>query len=275
MDKLKEIVFGFIVIVALGVIFVPMLFTDEGEPEQAETIPAKPAEEKVASIPPEVVESKSLKELKETKGKAIEAEVAKQPIQEEVKKQPLPEPSDPMIATAKPVPVSPPVSSALVTPPPETPTEPKKPEEKVKVEPVPVPVPSAVPVPVPAAVPVAPEPEPTTEKAQDKSQPSVEQEKPAPKPKHKAVRGWVVQVGTFAVHDNAKSLVKKLKRAGFPAYTKGITRGGQNLTIVFVGPHSNREAATETLFAIESQYGLSGEVLHFSPAGSRMREDNR
>lgn len=297
MDKLKEIVFGFIVVAALGVIFVPMLFTEEGNTEKkVSKIPAKPTPLKAQTSP---AQSETLAELKQTKPMTIESTVAKQPVQEEVKRPvetpkpkngttvpvtptpTTPAPSTPPAPTVKATPMPAPLPTpapapkpaaptpkAVVTPPPvpETPQEPKKPEaskpiedDALKYEPKTFEDEKPVEVNTPS----------TTERS-DVSEPA----KPSKPKASKAARGWMVQVGTFAVHENASKLVKRLKQAGFPAYAKSVYRSGRHLTLVLVGPHRSQDAAFDTMQSIESQFGLSGEVLNFSASGSKVREED-
>lgn len=298
MDKLKEILFGFIVIAALGVIFVPMLFTDQkGSKEAATSVPPKPVEYKLAQAQSK---EQSLTELKERV--LSEPVVAEQPIHDEPKvatqtvvKHEI------MSATATPAPhsqsqqtlVSAETKQESIQDLKHEPThEPKhesKHELKQDVSAVPavksvIPsVPESTQIKEPPAIPEKPT-EPRKPKAKELIQPS-HTEAPPTKPlekapsqpkKSKSVRsGWSVQVGTFAVHDNAINLVKKLKRNGFPAYTKNLYRGGQNLTVVLVGPHAQQEAALRTLDAIADQYDLRGEVIHFAPSKSKLEEDSQ
>jgi DedD protein len=320
MDKLKEILFGFIVIAALGVIFVPMLFTDQkGSKEAVTSVPPKPVEYKLAQAQSQSKEH-ALTELKETahpepvvvdqpihdepkpatqaivKHENISATATptpqpqqtlasaatkQEPVQElkqeskhEAKQQPVQEPKHeakqepkqelkqevPAVPAEKSVIPSAPESTQIKEPPviPETPTVPPKPKAKELIHP------SHTDAPV------------TKPSEHEKVQTAPQKKAPSEPKKSKPVTsGWVVQVGTFAVHDNAINLVKKLKRNGFPAYTKNLYRSGQNLTVVLVGPHSQQEAAMRTLDVIADQYGLRGEVIHFAPSKSTQEEDSQ
>lgn len=300
MDKLKEILFGFIVIAALGVIFVPMLFTDKkGTKEAATSVPPKPVEYKLAQAQSK---EQSLTELKERV--LSEPVVAEQPIHDEPKvatqtvvKHEI------MSATATPAP-HPQSQQTLVSAetkqesiqdlkhePTHEPKHESKHELKQDVSAVPavksvIPsVPESTQIKEPPAIPETPTEPPKPKHMETPKSKPLEHEKEHLAPQKKApseskrakslTSGWVVQVGTFAVHDNAMSLVKKLKRNGFPAYTKNLNRSGRNLTVVLVGPHSQQESAMRTLDAIADQYGLRGEVIHFAPSKSKLEEDSQ
>ncbi|WP_252945754.1 SPOR domain-containing protein [Oceanicola sp. 502str15] len=59
---------------------------------------------------------------------------------------------------------------------------------------------------------------------------------PAPSNPAAAAGGRYIQVGTFGVASNARQTAARLRGAGLPVRTQGITRGGKALTIVMAGP---------------------------------------
>lgn len=236
MDKLKEILFGFIVIAALGVIFVPMLFKDEKNSKEGIITPPPKPEHTLAEA---ASKQKTLAELKENKRPVPEPIVAKQPIQDEPELAAQATPPS-MMATATPAAQLPPAIS-------EAPS--KKPTEIKELPPA-----SETPV------------EPTM-----KEQGAIIK----PQAHEPSASGWVVQVGTFAMHENAVKLAKILKREGYPAYSKNRYRSGRNLTLVLVGPNSDQNAACQVRDVIENQYGLRGEVIHFVPSKYNLEEDNQ
>lgn len=61
---------------------------------------------------------------------------------------------------------------------------------------------------------------------------------------------FVVQVGAFAVRENAVRLARRLADAGWP--TRLATRPGDELTRVHVGPHATRRVADEAAARLEA-----------------------
>jgi DedD protein len=55
--------------------------------------------------------------------------------------------------------------------------------------------------------------------------------------------GFVVQVAAFTDRYGAQAQVRKLKRAGFPAYVESVPNGNSELQRVRVGPYPSRDAA--------------------------------
>jgi DedD protein len=60
-----------------------------------------------------------------------------------------------------------------------------------------------------------------------------------------AASGYVVQVAAFTDRYGAQAQVRKLKRAGFPAYVESASNGSRALQRVRVGPYPSRSAADE------------------------------
>jgi DedD protein len=58
-----------------------------------------------------------------------------------------------------------------------------------------------------------------------------------------AASGFVVQVAAFTDRYGAQAQVRKLKRAGFPAYVESVSNGNRELQRVRVGPYPSRDAA--------------------------------
>lgn len=71
---------------------------------------------------------------------------------------------------------------------------------------------------------------------------------------------WVVQVGTFRDAINANKLVSKLQKDGLPAYTRTIKQSDKALTLVFVGPKVRKQDADALKESLQSKYRLDGFV---------------
>jgi DedD protein len=114
-------------------------------------------------------------------------------------------------------------------------------------------VPAAVSAPVVAPAPVA-EKKPVAA-APVSNKPKVES-KPAAKTPAVPKSGWVLQVGAFSHADAAKSLLAKLSKQGFHAYTE---KSG-NMVRVRMGSYPTREAAEKMQKKLQAQ-GTPSNVL--------------
>ena len=115
--------------------------------------------------------------------------------------------------------------------------------------------PQSKPKPEPAA---KPEPKPTP-KAEPKPAPRSE-----PKPAvasnapSSSAGGWAVQVGSFGDPANAERLQKELQGKGFAAYR--IPRGSK-LTVVFVGPYKSSEIGESARSRLQQQVNIKGLLV--------------
>lgn len=111
-----------------------------------------------------------------------------------------------------------------------------------------------------------PEPEPAA-KPEPKPAPKAEP-KPVPKPEPKpavasnapssSAGGWAVQVGSFGDPANAERLQKELQGKGFAAYR--IPRGSK-LTVVFVGPYKSSEIGESARSRLQQQVNIKGLLV--------------
>lgn len=261
MDKLKEILFGFIVIASLGVIFLPMLFTERHHTkEKVVSTPDKPTEHRLAETKHDHKHKhhkKHLNELNENHEEPTKPVVVKQDVHDKYEITAMDPAPEPITAIA-----------SSTTP-------------KVAHAEVPAPMPEPIAIPEPKAVNTEPTPEAviTAKKPKheikEKAKAPIEKKSPVKRKNTVKTKGLTVQVGTFAVHENALHLVQKLKRAGYPAYTKNLNRSGRDLTVVLVGPYSGQDAAVQSVMNIQQRYGLRGEILHFSPSQTTLEEDDQ
>lgn len=110
-----------------------------------------------------------------------------------------------------------------------------EPQSKPKPEPEPEPEPAAKP---------APKPEP---------KPAVASNAPS-----SSAGGWAVQVGSFGDPANAERLQKELQGKGFAAYR--IPRGSK-LTVVFVGPYKSSEIGESARSRLQQQVNIKGLLV--------------
>lgn len=251
-NQVKQRVIGAVVLVALAVIFVPMLLekpdSDLGPvgsnlPEQPDqvvqdrieplTLPEPPAEEEPAQL---VLDQ----------GPAGEAnapvDAAAQPAQGAA-----PAPAPAAEATTPVVPVLPaPVTTAPIAPAPAT-TAPAAPAQPPVAETTPAaPVQQAAPTPAaPATTPAAPAPSAQTDTAA------------------KPLSGWVVQLASLASKDNALALRERLRGLGYTAFVEETTTAQGVLYRVRVGPELERANAETLRNRLEQQVQIKGIVARY------------
>ncbi len=74
---------------------------------------------------------------------------------------------------------------------------------------------------------------------------------------------YVIQLGSFSHKANVEALMKKLRNAGFTAFTRPIkTRNGE-LTKVFVGPQLDKTDLEQKLPELEKLTKLKGRLTQF------------
>jgi DedD protein len=75
-------------------------------------------------------------------------------------------------------------------------------------------------------------------------------------------KSLAIQLGSFSDGSNASSLVKKLKGAGYKAYSKsGKNSKGDAITRVFVGPEEQRTVAQEMVTKIDKLFNVHGVIV--------------
>jgi DedD protein len=85
------------------------------------------------------------------------------------------------------------------------------------------------------------------------------------KPKQSVLKAWAVQVGSFAKQKNALGLRDRLRAKGYRAFTKSIRDGGTTTTTrVFVGPTLRRDDALRASKKLHSDLSIEGIVMRYS-----------
>ena len=105
--------------------------------------------------------------------------------------------------------------------------------------------PAAEPAPTPAAAPAAPVAAPPA----------------APLPASAAAGRYVVNVGSFSNLDNARSLADRLRAAGLPLTSESVDVSGKPAMRLRVGPYGDRTAAEAARLRVESVAGGSATVV--------------
>jgi DedD protein len=76
---------------------------------------------------------------------------------------------------------------------------------------------------------------------------------------------WVIQLGAFSDQANIDKLVASLRINKYKVFTKQLTKGGQALTKIFIGPFVELKEADSQKQAIDKQYKLNSAVEKFIP----------
>ncbi|KAA6187014.1 hypothetical protein F2Q65_03755 [Thiohalocapsa marina] len=217
----KRRLVGATVLVALAVVFVPMLVDDKGSDDLGEPI-----------IIPDAPDFDAAYE-----GSGQDASFQPPPADVTV-----PDSRQPELTPALPVP-EPPSGAEDLTP--------FAPEPVVESFPEPVPEPSGEPVARPRPsdaepTPVRkPPPPPRPQPAEPVKQPSV----PA------GTQSWIVQVASLGSAEAAKSLQDSLRDKGFPAFVEQAVVGGKRYYRVRVGPDIDRARAERTARQLQAETG--------------------
>ena len=131
-------------------------------------------------------------------------------------------------------------------------------------------VPTAVETPASASASVRPEApatavaesiEPETEQRDDASA-----RQPATVAPAAVTEGWIVQLGIFRKAENARTLRKRLREKGYPAFVESGTLGGGEVSRVLVGPMLERGQAKDSAAKLRREMQLEGIVMRY-PGG--------
>lgn len=221
MDGLKQRIIGALVLVALAVIFVPMVFDEPhtGRTSTTITIPEEP--------PFPVVDD---------------------PYEQQPEPGNAETPVQPEVSTETPAAVSAPAYRLVESQP--TPADPEdsaplKPEPEKVVESTPQ-APAVPEVTKPATpAPVAPSPKEPKETVDYSGS---------------LAGAWVVQMGSFGNADNARRLRDKVREKGYGSHLQNVVRGDTQLTRVFSGPFATKADAEAAKRILDQAFNLNGLV---------------
>ena len=74
---------------------------------------------------------------------------------------------------------------------------------------------------------------------------------------------WVIQCGSFGQQSNAESLVQRLRKSGYKAYSEPLKRGDRKLYRVLVGPALSRDRAEALQAEINRRFSLKSILSRF------------
>lgn len=78
-----------------------------------------------------------------------------------------------------------------------------------------------------------------------------------------AALAWTIQVGSFASESNATGLEAKLRKAGLAAYVKPVDDAGKKVYKVRVGPQRDRAEAASMRRRLSEAFELKGLLLRY------------
>lgn len=109
------------------------------------------------------------------------------------------------------------------------------------------------------------EPVPATTKADT---PKIEQQAVNPTdkklPQFKG-SGWVLQLGVFRNANNVNELIAKIRKSGYPAFSKPKKAVQGEPTWVYVGPDLNKDKLLSYKPELKTLTGLNGKVYPYNP----------
>ena len=230
-DILKQRLVGALVLIALGVVFWPVIFieTDRGALDRSSQLQPMPRLEDVVIPAPTPLDNV------EPVARADEIAAAADPDrQASVRTEPNPEPQ----------PVPKPEREQAPAPSPQAEAEP----EPAKTA-SPAPAPQTKPAPKPAAAPLKPAATPASPALDEDGIPIA----------------WVLQVASLSSRDKADELTAQLIAQDYKAYSRAIRRDDEVLYRVFVGPVFEREKLALAKKDIDRQLQVSAIIARYVP----------
>ena len=108
------------------------------------------------------------------------------------------------------------------------------------------------------------EPEqPAVQTTKQKEQPALVAKDEQPSDLNVGINAWVVQLGSFSSEENAQSLNKKLRKAGYPAFVEPLKEKNSVSYRVRVGPELKRSDAQTIRDKIKKTMELEGIVISY------------
>lgn len=71
---------------------------------------------------------------------------------------------------------------------------------------------------------------------------------------------WVLQLGSFGDADNARGLRDKIRERGYGAHLQEVTRGDSNMVRVFSGPFADKSEAEKAKEVLDKAFGVNSLV---------------
>jgi len=74
-------------------------------------------------------------------------------------------------------------------------------------------------------------------------------------------KGWAIQMATFSQENRATQLKKQLEQDGYPTYTIELHQGNRKLTQVLVGPYLQKTQAQQLQQTLQKKYSLQSLLV--------------
>lgn len=250
-ERLKQRAVGGVVIVALLVIFVPMLldFSEDGQEGSATSVvpPVPQAEMQTLEIPLTDLQGRQVADGLPRDSESPEqilAEVVDEEIMGDIRPQredqanQVLEPQPELASNAGPLPLLPPTT------------------EKTPVRAAP-----AAKAPAPPAKAQAPSKSPPKLASAEPPKSKVVEPKPKLAGPTTGAKAWAVQVGSFTKRESAEKLRDKLRKSGYRAFVTSAQAAGKTVVRVRVGPELERGDADQLRKRIEKDLQLQAKVV--------------
>ncbi len=227
-DVLKQRLVGALILVALGVVFWPIIFVEPGERDRADDarIPPRPAVVTTSIEPPDLAglrPSQALRKAEMDERTPLSESPAATPAQDTSTTEPEP--------VEKAQPVAPPITPAKNT----QPKPAVKPDSKPPVQ--------------------------TTIASKTRTEAPV-------KPKIDADGipvTWILRVASVSSGEKADELRQRLLKMGHKAYRQKVKSGGKTLYRVYVGPKVERAKLEKVQGQIDAEFGVSTKITRYYP----------
>lgn len=267
-SMMKQRLIGAAVLIALGVIFIPMLLTGDGKFLSGETqsnVPPKPMYELEAPkvLPLDKEQQPGSPAVKGATESAATETAESPPATADSASDTAAQESKPQQQIVEPVAVATRVEPASDKP--DTKAESKTESKTVsKAESKAI----ETTKPVEASKAQVETSQAATKKAETSSAPSKQavtvQAKAEAATATPIVTGWAVQLGSFSVQKNALNLRDKLRKKGYASFVEEYKRNGKSSYRVRVGPELTRDLANELKTKLKAETRIDGFVVEFS-----------
>ena len=246
-SMLKQRLIGAAVLIALGVIFIPMLLTGDGKflsEDMESNVPPKPMYElEVPKVLP--LDKRELQSSDPVIEPATQTDTQADKKQtDENQGEKMANAGSDVTANKEPEAVAPATKAPAVS------AEPKTSESK-------------------PAEPKSSEPSTANQNEPEKTASAPAAEKPVvteaakESTKKPIVSGWAVQLGSFSVQKNAVKLRDSLRKKGYASFVEESTQNGKTSYRVRVGPELTRELADDMKKKLKAETKIDGFVVTF------------
>lgn len=88
-----------------------------------------------------------------------------------------------------------------------------------------------------------------------------------------AAPAWSLQLGAFANEKNANALLKRLQKAGYPAYIQIQNGQAGKIMRVYIGPELERAKLEQEASALAQKMQIKGKIVPFKAINTRLQAE--